>query len=65
MPMAQLYHQPRPLCSRRTSSQGFRLDAEMNVDAKLLFRLFQDRHHDLWTVVDREHNVFDSCLLVR
>jgi hypothetical protein len=35
-----------------TCAEGFGFDAKGDVDAEFVFRLLQDRHHDLGTVVD-------------
>lgn len=47
---------------RHTSAQWLGLDAEVDLDAKLLLGLLQHRHHDLWSVVDGEDDIGDSSL---
>lgn len=48
--------------SRLACSERFSLDAEVNVDPELFFRLFQHRDHDFGSVVDCKDDVFDSSL---
>jgi hypothetical protein len=51
--------------SQLTRAKGLSLDAEGDVDAKLFFRLLEDRDHNLGPVVDGEDDVADAGLWIR